>query len=187
MSLSQNHINSFTSTIATAKTNSINLVNAIAVGDCLAYYNNKDNMFYFIKVVSTNVTDQETSITATGCRFSIDGATIVDIFNACANGKADAFHDVSIQDNINKAEFFVKKTVSISSLLYNGSVNSTDDITEFYVLPGPIQSGTGLINSWYSATPTGCIINSDGNVDTYNYVFHGIMRQLAHNFQYNVN
>lgn len=177
----------------------------LAAGDCLAYYNSKDGMFYFIKIVTTPViSDGLVNISARGVRFKFSSTvhlTIYDIYklgesyglvNATPNALrqlGEDTHNIDVHDKIEYVEYFNTKTLAISDLLQNSSSSLMDDIgvngnvvnTKLFtvIVGGTYAGGTSTPEGWING-----VIGYPG-ADT--FLMNGMARQLSYNLSANTN
>lgn len=171
-----NYLNASSGTKQAASTSISNIVTSLSQDDCLAYFNTKDKMYYFVKVVTKTGTNQDAILTVKGVRFKFATGTTVSInsllTNVCINGKDSIMQNQNLHDKIAFVEFFGRQTLSISSLLHNETMDFSDDITEVTVLPitSPVVlSGTDFIVNVIDDPPA-------------TFLMHGMARQLAYNF-----
>lgn len=184
MALTQTNANDWSSSKTALESHITTLQNQIAIDDYIAYYNNKDNMYYFLRVVDAPTSagghpKQDIRFTASGIRFKLTNPNPIhpnvnitnvilgyiiyggkDIYwmsevgTGCENSSYPA--PLNGGDSyIDYIELFTRQTFEIPVLLHNGSVSFRDDITEFTVLPGAAGASTE-VSSGYDCIAGDC-------------------------------
>jgi len=184
----------------------------ISVGDVIAYKNNKDGMFYAVKVISKTLGSQEdVALTVKGVRFKFEGLQTVggtnyanmqvgDIF--CGGNSTGGHSSISVADN------GICKNGKLSAMGtgVSGTPSACISYAEFFdhetlTIPGFIHNTTldptddieqiTVLPDVPSSTGTIGYNNGTEAINKFTSlhgepILNGIARQLAYNFRFSV-
>lgn len=194
MAITSGYINTYNTAKSDLATAMSNIASNLIIGDTIAFFNRKDDMFYFIKVASTpTMTGNDVSFTAFGTRFSLDNSSITmnHLIQATAspfpggntligNGKiSSAWAPYLTGVKIKYCEVYMKnQPFSISDMFQNSTVAQSDDIEQIVILGQnpPLPAGSSDKNYFLNEA-----------IDSTLSETNGIMRHLVYNFKNMVN